>query len=303
MSVSTATGKAGPYVLTGSGQTLSVPFYFLEDSHIVVYSKASADATARTTLVQGTHYSVSGAGLEIGGSITLDGGGGYGTAGEIIVILRAVPFTQITDYIEGGGFEANDHETALDKLTMQTQLLQEVVARCIQLPPHDQSDFGQVLPEQASRKLQDLYFDADANVTVGSGLGSSAGVLTRARELAVTTAGSTNAYLVALSADDDGCYAEVIVHVPKNSTAGAEGYFRKERGVIRLIGGTYQFEAAGAEVRNNGSTESVDITFTAGASGVTIAIDGTNLAANRTVEVRVFLTSFSNNGDFTLTES
>ena len=51
-----------------------------------------------------------------------------------VVLLRVVPYTQLVDYQPYGSFPAETHETALDKLTMQVQQLQEQLDR-VDLPP------------------------------------------------------------------------------------------------------------------------------------------------------------------------
>jgi hypothetical protein len=50
-------------------------------------------------------------------------------SGETLVIVRNVPNTQETDYIENDPFPASSHEDALDKLTMEVQRLDEKFGR------------------------------------------------------------------------------------------------------------------------------------------------------------------------------
>lgn len=116
MSINSSVSKV-QYTLTLANQTLAVPFYFLEDTHLKVIKVAAS----QTTLTQITHYTVTGAGNQAGGQVILTG---TATAiGDVITILRNAPATQLVDYIYNGSFPAETHERALDKLTMLTQQL------------------------------------------------------------------------------------------------------------------------------------------------------------------------------------
>jgi hypothetical protein len=50
-----------------------------------------------------------------------------------IVILRGTPITQVVDYVEGDPFQAETHESALDKLTIIATQLQEQLDRSFQV--------------------------------------------------------------------------------------------------------------------------------------------------------------------------
>ena len=103
-----------------SGQTVfAYTFRILADTDLVVYDQG-------TLKVLTTDYTVSGAGNAGGGNVTFGTGV---TLNNLVIILRAVPNDQNTDYTVGGVFPAESHETALDKLTMQVQDLTEVAGR------------------------------------------------------------------------------------------------------------------------------------------------------------------------------
>src|SRR3990167_3277304 len=73
-----------------------------------------------------TDYTVSGAGVETGGTVTFITAPGCGLA---VAIVRDVPYTQATDYDENSDFPALSHEDALDKLTMLVQQVKELTTR------------------------------------------------------------------------------------------------------------------------------------------------------------------------------
>ena len=118
---------------TGNGVTVtfSVPFYFLQDSHIkVVKTDNSVSPVTVTTLALVTDYTVSGAGNPSGGTITLVA---TPQTYHKITILRDVPYTQLTHYVPNDPFPAASHEAALDQLTMEVQQLAEITSRAMVL--------------------------------------------------------------------------------------------------------------------------------------------------------------------------
>lgn len=128
MTVNSSTARV-TYAGDGTATAFTVPFAFLADSHLsVVLRTAEGTETAWT---DGVEYSVSGAGVPTGGTVTV------ATAptdyrpqtGETLTILRAVPLTQETDFTEGDPLPAETLERALDRLTMMIQQLDELLDR------------------------------------------------------------------------------------------------------------------------------------------------------------------------------
>lgn len=149
--ISSATSRVA-YTLSSTTETLAVPFYFLESSHLKVIKTVSG---VETTLTLGTHYSVSGAGVMAGGSITMTGTGV--ATGNTITIKRSVPFTQLVDYVANSAFPADSHEKALDKLTMLCQFLNDMGGRSLRFEDGETLDGTLTL---ADRKGKGLSFDA-----------------------------------------------------------------------------------------------------------------------------------------------
>lgn len=146
MTVSASTSRAD-YTGNGTTTAFSVPFYFLENSHLKVI-KTSTSGTA-TTLVLTTDYSVSGAGVLAGGTVTTVTAP---ASGEKISILRNVPIEQQTNYVPNDPFPAESHEAALDKLTMIAQQLNEVDSRSLTLSPNS-TGVSTSLPTPAPAKV------------------------------------------------------------------------------------------------------------------------------------------------------
>ena len=112
------------YTATG-GQTI-FPYTFLIflNTDLEVY----INGTLQTLT---TDYTVSGLGDITGGNVTLVTGA---TVNDAVIIVRVLPITQLTDYVENDKFPADTHEKGLDRATMVSQQLLETIGRAIKLP-------------------------------------------------------------------------------------------------------------------------------------------------------------------------
>ncbi len=171
MTVTNSTYRAD-YTGNGSTKDFTVPFYFLDASHIQVLLTEIATG-ACTTLALNSDYAVAGVGVSAGGTITTTATAAY-TSAYKISILRDVPYTQETHYVENDPFPAASHEKALDLLTMEVQQLQEEVDRAVVLPPNFLG--GGVLPTPVDGSVLGWVSGAWAWV-VGSSIGSFAAAL------------------------------------------------------------------------------------------------------------------------------
>lgn len=122
----------------GNGVTtaFSFPYLFLANADLVVV-RVAANGT-ETTLVLNTDYTLTGAGNDAGGTVTI-----VGTAppsGSRIVIYRSMDLTQEVDYIAGDPFPAETHERALDRLTMIAQQQQDAIDRSAKLSETSTAD-------------------------------------------------------------------------------------------------------------------------------------------------------------------
>ncbi len=127
MTVSSAQNKVS-YAGDGSTTVFSVPFLFQANADITAILRDGQGV--ETTWVEGTDYTLTGAGNPSGGTLTATTAPG---SGEKLTIKRVVPLTQETDYPEGGQFPAQSHEDALDRGTMADQQLQEQIDRAVKL--------------------------------------------------------------------------------------------------------------------------------------------------------------------------
>jgi len=133
MTVSSETNKV---TYNGNGVTtvLAYTFKVLAQTDLLVQKRITATG-AITDLILTTDYTVSGVGEEAGGNVTLVDPVTDAPAGSQIVIRRNMALKQETDYTPYDTFPAEDHETALDRLTMICQQQVEALDRSIKFDP------------------------------------------------------------------------------------------------------------------------------------------------------------------------
>ena len=143
-------------IYQGNGTTtqFAVPFYFINNTDLQV---SVNDGTTTTDLVFGTDYTLTGAGVETGGTLTTVS---PVASGSEIAILRTVAYKQEMDIPENDIFPSQNMERALDRLTMQTQQLAEQAARSITVDV-----FSDVSPEELVGELEDLWAIKDDMTT------------------------------------------------------------------------------------------------------------------------------------------
>lgn len=123
------------YVSTG-GTEYPYTFRILDSSHLLVISD-------EVTQVLNSDYTVDGIGDPAGGTVTF---ATAPTAGVTVIVMRNVPLTQLTDFVENDLGLAETREDAHDKGCMIDQQIQEQVDRTLLFPAYSSSSGG-VLPE------------------------------------------------------------------------------------------------------------------------------------------------------------
>lgn len=130
MTVSSEVNKSGPYNGNGVTTVFDYDFKIVDEDHLKVIKTSAAGVEA--TLVIDTHYIVSDVGNPLGGQIALLSAP---STGEMITILRDVPFTQETDLENQGAYYAETVEAAFDLAIMRDQQLAEQIDRAVKIPP------------------------------------------------------------------------------------------------------------------------------------------------------------------------
>ena len=168
-----------------------------DDIEVILRNDTTGTETVQTIT---TNYSVSNVGNASGGNVT------FVTApasGITIVLRRASPLTQTTDYTPNDPFPAESHEDALDKLTFISQQLQEEVDRSIKLSRTNTMTSTEFTVGAADRANKILAFDGDGEINVAQELGVfkgnwSSGTAFVARDIVKDT--STNNIFIANTA-------------------------------------------------------------------------------------------------------
>lgn len=159
MTVETDISQSGPYAGAGTVGPFTVGFRFLDATHLRVIR---TDNLGEHVLVLNTDYTVLGVG-DPTGSVTLLA---VLPVGQTLTIVRKVPQTQETNYVQNDDFPAESHENALDKLTMIDQQQQNTLERSITTPVSDSQGLNKELPVAALRAMKALVFNADGSVGV-----------------------------------------------------------------------------------------------------------------------------------------
>lgn len=129
MTITNTTLASPTYNGNGATTAFATGFQFISNSDLqVVVTDASGVETIKTIT---THYTVTGAGVAGGGTVTFLTAPASGT---FVNIKSNVTLDQQVDYVEGGAFSASTHEGALDKLTKITQQIKEITNRSLTLP-------------------------------------------------------------------------------------------------------------------------------------------------------------------------
>lgn len=167
----TVTTSTASVSYTGSGTTgpFTVPFYFLDDSHLLV-TKETIATGARSTLVLTTDYTVSGEGEQAGGTVTLVSSL---SSSYRLHIDRNVPLTQTSAYPRNDPFPAATHEQAVNKLTMIDQQQEAKLGRTLMAPTGETPD---ELPAAVERASKYLAFDANGDPIASTGTGTDTGL-------------------------------------------------------------------------------------------------------------------------------
>ncbi len=169
MTVSTSANRAD---YTGNGATTAfpVPFYFPDPTNLQVLSTVILTGVS-TVLVLNSDYTVAGAGVSSGGTVTT----AVAPASTVkLSILLNLAYVQNTHYVPNDPFPAASHEAALDYLTLLAKQTAEVASRSLQVPPGE-SGTTVVLPAVPLRANNLLSFDTNGNaIAVAPASGTAA---------------------------------------------------------------------------------------------------------------------------------
>lgn len=290
MTVSSTTNRKE---YTGNGVTVTFaasPVTFFATSDLEVYVVTTATGAA-TLLTENTDYTVT-TPVPFDGTGTVDLSGGaspYGapSASQKLVIVRNLPLTQETDFVQNDSSDAEVAEDTFDRQTMVSQQLSVRLDRSFRLSDSDVSGVDLVLPEVADRADKFMSFNSTGALVMSIGTDGTGGSLSTA--LALTTAGN-GASLIGIQ-DSGALFAATTVEAALAETATAlnvdeaalaahiaDTTDAHDASAISYVGGTgmsaTDVEAAIDEL----ATEKLDVTaFTLAGLGVTASAAELNI--------------------------
>jgi hypothetical protein len=166
-----STNTKNSYSGDDSTVVFAYTFKVFDDDDIQVILRNDTTG-AETVQTKTTHYSVSGVGNTGGGNIT------FVTApatGETVVLLRAIPLTQTTDYTPNDPFPAATHEDALDRLTFIVQDQQEELGRAIKISKTNTITSPEFTVGATTRANKIFAFDSSGDLSVTQEIGTYQG--------------------------------------------------------------------------------------------------------------------------------
>lgn len=116
--------------ITTLPQVIQYQNVFLDNTHLRVVRRVTEETgeIVDTVMTLNSDYTVAGAGVEAGGTVTMVAGGAHDVqVGDVIVVSRNVPITQLSNYIPNQGISESTLERDLDKLCMICQQLVALV--------------------------------------------------------------------------------------------------------------------------------------------------------------------------------
>jgi len=253
MTINTTTNRVS---YTGNGVTtaFSFPYYFLADADLVVIKRTIADGT-ETTLVLTTDYTVSGAGVGAGGTVTTLTA--YSSSYQII-IYRDPSQIQDVDLVENDPLPVETGvERPLDKLTMIAQRLKDRLDRAFRLSDGDTSGGTTSIAPVASYLLG---FDASKNLTTVNP--DTVATVSANQNWVVDTFSGTGAQTVFTLSADPGSINALIVRISGVMQAPTTNY--------ALSGTTLTFTSAPAS-----GTGNVIVQYGVTITNMTTPADGT----------------------------
>ena len=184
------------YTATAGQTSFTVGFEFFTNADLKVFNGATQLSFAASPS-DATEYSVTGAGVTGGGSITLGSPGA--TVNDVITISRDIAIARSTDFPTSGAFQIASLNDELDKITAMAQQLERDLKLSPRVATTSSSSFNLTFPDMVAGKILSansggtgLEFSVDASglLTAESNAATSA---TAAATSATAAAGSATA--------------------------------------------------------------------------------------------------------------
>ena len=169
MTVSSTTVKKS---YNGNGSTAAFTYDFLINTTAELKVIIRSSTGTETVKTLSSHYNISDSSGS--GTVTFTSGN-IPASGETVILIRDTNLTQGTDYVENDPFPSSSHESALDKLTLQVQEVQEELDRAIKLSRTNTMTSTEFTVGATDRASKILAFDSSGEISVTQELGTVKG--------------------------------------------------------------------------------------------------------------------------------
>lgn len=252
------------YTATAGQTSFVVPFEFFENSNLVVY-RGTTQLTQSVTPTTADQYSVTGAGVEGGGTITLGAGA---TLGDVVTILRDVPVERLTDFPTSGPFQIEALNAELARIVTMVQQQETMLAgRVLRLADFDTPASLLTLPSAAERAGRVLAFNEAGAPAQGPDIAEVATLAASVSNIAIVAGSIGNVNTVAGSVGSVNTIAPhigsiqvaatniaAIIAAPGHAADAANSALYAEA----MTGPTYASTAAGLAATTSGQGFAVD---------------------------------------------
>lgn len=181
------------YAGNGSTTEFAYSYYFLASGDLVVLLVNDTTGVVTTQVIT-TNYTVSGAGVEAGGAVTMNVAP---ASGETLVIYRDAALTQGVDLRENDSLPAETVEEALDRQMMVSQRTRELTERSLRLSDGFTGSFSLELPSDIDTANSTIITNPSGN---GFIVGPTADEISGAQASATAAASSASAASASASA-------------------------------------------------------------------------------------------------------
>ena len=201
------------YTATAGQTSFTVPFAFFANADLQVFNGTS-QLSFSSAPTNASQYSVTGAGVSGGGSITLGSPGA--TVNDVITIVREVAIERTTDFPTSGAFQIDSLNTELDKIIAMAQQLERDLKLSPRVNTTSSSSFNLTFPDMVAGKVLSanaggtgLEFSVDASglltaeANASTSATNAANSATAAASSATSALNAKNAAEAALDTFDD----------------------------------------------------------------------------------------------------
>ena len=211
-SVTSTTTKSGPFLFTGSPQTIPIGFPAQQASDLLVLDTGPTASPHDPALVLtlGSDYTVTGLGyngsnqMQTGSIVVVSTGANSVAVNDYIVILRNAPFNQTSVFSPSGPLTINLIEQALDKMATLSQQVNELGSRSLHF---ENFEFLNGNLSKTARTGNFLGFDSNGNLAyypTGTVPGGFVSQIVAGTNVTITPSGGTGAVTINASGGTPG---------------------------------------------------------------------------------------------------